>query len=80
MSEKIIQFRTRCHPEANGRKPRAGETQWALILPLESGEILQIKMGKEGFETISQFFLDMMAETASYGDGSLDHVRKELES
>jgi hypothetical protein len=80
MSEKIITLRTRCHPEANGRKPIAGETQWAMIFPLESGEILQIKMGKEGFETIGQFILDSMADTPSYGDGSLDHVRKELES
>jgi len=29
-------------------------------------------MGKEGFERVSQFMIDMMADTPSYGDDSVD--------
>lgn len=79
MSAKVIKFRCADHPEANGRTPKHGEQSYELVFPLETGQVLQIKFGQKGFDTVSQIMLDMMAETPSYGDGSLDHVRKELE-
>lgn len=67
-----MNLKTKCHPEANGRKPQSGESAWTIALPLETGETLFIHMGKEGFERVSQFMLDMMADTPSYGDDSVD--------
>lgn len=71
MSERLV-FRTKCHPEANGRTPKRGDVEHALVFPLENGESLTIHMGKEGFERFSQFLLDEMANTPSYGDDSVD--------
>lgn len=67
-----MNLKTKCHPEANGRSPKPGESAWTIGLPLENGETLFVHMGKEGFERVSQFMLDMMAETPSYGDDSVD--------
>lgn len=43
--------------------------------PLENGDTLFIRMGKEGFERISQFMLNMIADTPSYGDDSVDFTK-----
>ena len=66
-----MRFRTKDHPEANGRKPIAGEQSYSLAFPLENGETLIVDMGQQGYEIIGQFMLDMMAETPSYSDGSV---------
>lgn len=43
-----LAFRTKCHPEANGRKPKVGEQQWTFTFDLEGGQKLIILSGKEG--------------------------------
>lgn len=45
-------LRTDDHPEANGRTPKHGEQQWIVTMPLETGESLQIKMGKKSRDMI----------------------------
>lgn len=43
-----MELRTKCDPEANGRKPQLGESRWTIHFPLETGETCYIHMGKEG--------------------------------
>lgn len=38
----------RCHPEANGGKPKFGDVAWTLQIPLQHGETLILKLGKKG--------------------------------
>lgn len=63
-----LYYRTKCSPEANGRKPQEGESEWALTFPLDDGRSLKLSMGKEAYEKFSQFLLDEMAGTHSYHD------------
>lgn len=71
MSAEFLIFRTKDHPEANGRQPQSGDQEYCLVFPIEDGRFLSVKMGREGFEHISQFILDAMANTPSYGDDSV---------
>jgi hypothetical protein len=38
-------FKTKDHPEADGRRPVNGDQEWRLVLPLEDGGTLTIHMG-----------------------------------
>ena len=42
-----MELKTIDHPEANGRKAQIGDVAWNISMPLESGEILVIHMGKK---------------------------------
>ena len=42
-----IHYRTKNHPEANGRRPEHGEEAWNIYMPLENGQTLHIHMGKK---------------------------------
>lgn len=66
-----IEIRTLDHPEANGRKPQPGETEYAFTFRAENNEIVILRMGSQAWEIHSQHVLDMLAETPSYNDGSL---------
>lgn len=50
-------YRTRCHPEANGRVPVKGEYEWDFTFTLENGSLLIIKMGREGHDDFRGFIL-----------------------
>lgn len=41
------EFKTRDHPEANGRKTTFGDVAWTIRLPLEDGSELVVRMGKK---------------------------------
>lgn len=69
MKEEIT-FRTEDHPEANGRKPVAGDKGYTMRFPLEDGRELVVETGQKGFDNLSQIMLDMLANTPSYNDGS----------
>lgn len=69
--------RTPDHPEAFGRTAESGESSYTLIMPLEDGRVLEIHYGQDGYERLTQMFLDMMAEAPSYSDGSVDFFRTE---
>lgn len=43
-------FKTRGHPEANGRIPQPGDVEWKIRLPLEDGTTLEILLGRDDFE------------------------------
>lgn len=45
-----IYLRSDCHPEANGRKPEYGDTQWTLDLALEDGRRLFLNVGQKGHD------------------------------
>lgn len=64
----IHEFRTKDHPEANGRTPKKGEQEFSLKFPLENGDVLVVKMGKEGWDTVGQFILDEAIDRPSYSD------------
>lgn len=66
----IHTFVTHDHPEANGRKPIEGEQGFSLKFPLENGDLLIVKMGKVGWDTVGQFILDEAIDRPSYSDGS----------
>lgn len=46
--QQPLRYRTKDHPEANGRKPQTGESQWTAIFPLENGDVLHVSMGRKG--------------------------------
>jgi hypothetical protein len=43
-----IHYKTSCHPEANGAKPKVGDVEWTIHMPLENGDTLYVHMGKKG--------------------------------
>jgi hypothetical protein len=43
-----LYLKTDCHPEAKGRKPKAGEHGWTLNMMLEDGRMLYLQIGKVG--------------------------------
>lgn len=67
-----IEFRTSDHPEANGARPNPGDVAYSMRLPLEDGRVLIVHYGQKGFEDLTQMFLDMLAGTPSYTDGSIE--------
>lgn len=64
-------FLTPDHPEANGRKPLAGETEYPMTFTSDKDERVVIKMGQRGFEIITNLLTDMLANMPSHDDGSL---------
>ena len=58
------------HPEANGRKPLAGEVEYPMRFPLDDGRELVLKVGQAGFDTLTNLLFDMLSEAPSHNDGS----------
>lgn len=78
MSERIWQnhdmtheFKTKDHPEANGRKAKAGEQEYVATFPLEDGSFLRVRMGQEGFNNTTNLLTDMLTNAPSHDDGSI---------
>jgi len=46
--ERARPYRTKDHPEANGRQPIAGEHAWTFTFPIEDGSTLTVHVGKKG--------------------------------
>ena len=69
MKEEIC-FRTEDHPEANGKKPSAGETYYELRFPLENGKELVVNLGEKGFQILTNHLIDMLSNAPSHNDGS----------
>jgi hypothetical protein len=65
-------LKTKDCPDANGRTPQLGDVKYTLALPLENGETLFLELGSKGYEQMGQQLLDMMTNTPSYSDGSVD--------
>lgn len=55
-------FRTKDHPEANGRTPQAGEQQWSFWFPLDDGTKLYLSMGKEGRDNLRSLVMQEEAD------------------
>jgi hypothetical protein len=53
----IYVFKTRDHPESNGRLPKAGEQAWNVWFPLEDGGKLYVHMGAEGHRNLREVVL-----------------------
>ncbi len=47
-----IHFKTKDHPEANGRQPKFGESSWSPYFPLENGDVLHLHLGQIGRDTM----------------------------
>lgn len=58
--ESVIHLRTIDHPEANGRKPQAGDQGYTLIFPLEDGSSLRLTMGRQSYAHFVDFIGRMM--------------------
>jgi hypothetical protein len=63
-------LKTEDHPEALGRKPIEGESQYVLRFPLEDGRELVLSVGEKGFQTLTNLLIDMLSEAPSHGDGT----------
>jgi hypothetical protein len=63
----MLNFRTKDHPEANGRIPELGEQQWIYVFILEDGSKLSISGGRESRNAFRKMFeqeeLDDLAES-----------------
>lgn len=70
----IYTFKTRDHPEANGRLPKAGEQAWKVWFPLVDGGKLYVHMGKEGHDNLRHVVL------MEYLDDIVDSYNHERES
>ncbi len=64
-------YKTQDHPEANGRKALAGESEYPLTFTLDSGELLTVRLGQAGFDTVTNLLMDMISRAPSHDDGSL---------
>ncbi len=53
----VLHFKTKCHPEANGRKPKTGEQKWDFTFTLDDGHELIIGMGKKAHDNFRSFIL-----------------------
>ena len=60
----MVTVRTKDHPEANGRKPQPGEVQYTFTFPLEGGESLLVRMGKESLNKFQEFLGSMAIDDA----------------
>lgn len=56
-----LALKTIDHPEANGRKPLAGEHEYPLRFPLEDGRELVLSIGEKGFQTLTNLLMDMLS-------------------
>lgn len=65
------EFKTSDHPEANGRKAQHGETEYPMTFTSDKDELIIIRMGRFGFETVTNLLTDMLANMPSHDDGSL---------
>lgn len=65
------EFKTLDHPEANGRKALPGETEYPMTFTSDKDERIIIRMGRRGFETVTNLLVDMLANMPSHDDGSL---------
>ncbi len=64
-------FRTKCHPEANGRVPVKGEYKWTFTFTLDDGSLLEIEMGREAHDQFRGFILrEEMDDAADAAEGS----------
>lgn len=68
---KMITYKTRCHPEANDRKALKGEVEYEFTFETETGGFIKVRMGKTGYAHHTQHVLDMLSNAPSYDDGSL---------
>lgn len=68
-----LEFLTTDHPQANGRKALAGETEYPMTFTTDKGDQIIIRMGQSGFETITNLLTDMLTNAPSHDDGTLDH-------
>lgn len=68
----MLEYRTKDHPEANGRKAVRGEQQWIFTFPLEDGSVLKVLTGRDGrnrFKAmIEQEEIDDTAESTPQGN------------
>jgi hypothetical protein len=60
MSELV--FKTRDHPEANGKEAQKGDVQYDLYFPLEDGTKLHVLMGREGMKHVQTVVLEELAD------------------
>ena len=69
-----IEYRCKDYPEANGRNPTIGEQGFTLKFPLENGDDLILKCGKETFdrfaEMIGRMIVDDHIEGKNRGGGN----------
>ncbi len=63
-----LSFKTYDHPEANGRKAVIGEQEHTLKFPLDDKRMLTIRMGRIGFESLTDMLMKMLADAPSEND------------
>lgn len=74
MNELI--YKTKDHPEANGRKPEIDDEAYTLWFPLENGDKLTIQMGKEGIAHLRNVILSQQIDDEFVKIEGVDPQRK----
>lgn len=63
-------FRSKDHPEANGRRPVRGEQAWTLRFPLEDGTELRVHLGAKGRQSLQAMLSTEEADERAGTGGS----------
>ncbi len=50
----MYRFKTKDHPEANGRQPKPGEIGYRFFFPLEDGNVLVVHTGEVGKNALAE--------------------------
>lgn len=58
----MISYRTKDHPEANGRTAQIGDEAFTYAFPLEDGSTLYVETGRDGMLALRQVVLDQMID------------------
>lgn len=59
---ETYRFRTKDHPEAEGRQPNCGDVDYPLTFPLEWGRTLVVRLGQSGFDSLCELIDRMRAD------------------
>lgn len=52
-------------PEANGRTPQRGDARYTLTFPLESGDSLNVLIGRPSLNYFATFIAQMMVDDSN---------------
>jgi hypothetical protein len=76
---RTLVFKTPDHPEASGRKPQGGETEYPVSFPLEGGGELVVKLGERGFQNLTNVLMDMLSDAPCSPESLPDVVLNVME-
>lgn len=61
------EYKSRCHPEADGKKPKVGDQQYSIDIPLEGGDTPNVRLGQGGYDAFRRVFEQMAIDDLAGG-------------